>query len=169
MSFQVQRFLIIILKCDRLLCFTSIGLSIKSNFNFIIDYQFDVSTLPFLVFKTSIIRILRLLKCFIRFWFQVDFQFLRFLNLKFQNILNEILVLFVVSIRAQENLEPNFSAPFYALVKDLLHYTPELSDFDQSELIPSVPSKFFFQNVNFQWVGHWISMMVTFLNIGARR
>ena len=51
-------------------------------------------------------------------------------------------MLFVVSIRAQEDLEPNFSAPFYALVKDLLHYTPELSDFDQSELIPSVPSKF---------------------------
>ena len=49
----------------------------------------------------------------------------------------------MVSIRAQEDLEPNFSAPFYALVKDLLHYTPELSDFDQSELIPSVPSKFF--------------------------
>ena len=51
------------------------------------------------------------------------------------------LVIFVVSIRAEEDLEPNFSAPFYALVKNLLHYTPELSDFDQSELIPSSPSK----------------------------
>ena len=48
---------------------------------------------------------------------------------------------FVSSIRAREDLEPNFSEPFYALVKDLLHYTPELSDFDQSELIPSVPSE----------------------------
>ena len=53
-----------------------------------------------------------------------------------------ISVLFMASIRAQEDLEPNFSAPFYALVKDLLHYTPELSDFDQSELIPSVSGEF---------------------------
>ena len=50
-------------------------------------------------------------------------------------------MVFVSSIRAREDLEPNFSEPFYALVKDLLHYTPELSDFDQSELIPSVPSE----------------------------
>ena len=50
-------------------------------------------------------------------------------------------MVFVSSIRARADLEPNFSEPFYALVKDLLHYTPELSDFDQSELIPSVPSE----------------------------
>ena len=56
---------------EGLLCFVNIGLSIKSNFNFIIDNQFDVSTKPFFVFKTSIFRFEPCLQCFIRFWFQV--------------------------------------------------------------------------------------------------